>query len=449
LATEDPHKRAVNAEPTKDLFIEMLVRDIGLLPAVIDLVDNSVDGARAVVRGRASAASGSAGPGTLQGLFLRIRTSRESMELDDNCGGISLDDATNYAFRFGRVGGKNLERSIGQFGVAMKRAFFKLGGEFTVESVTPTSRFVLPVEVDEWRDEPGWVFTLREVAEGPQDLGQVGTRIRLAPLLPQVADEVGEPAFATRLLDEITARHQEAINEGLELSVDDIRAVESPSVLLRGSNIVPAYEEFQMPTATDPVRVRIVCGVGESQPGKAGWDVLCNGRTVLRSDQTQATGWGGSGRQFVPSYHNQFARFRGFAYFDSRDASTVPWTTTKTALDQDSLIWRAAKQRMVSLMRPVIDFLNELDREMDTEAGETEGPTLSEAVRTAKAVAVADLTSQAVFRYPKTSRAPRLGRIAYNRPKPLIEEAKEALDVSTGREVGERTFDYWVDAELG
>jgi hypothetical protein len=37
--------RVINAEPTKDLFIDMLVRDIPLISAIIDLVDNSVDGA--------------------------------------------------------------------------------------------------------------------------------------------------------------------------------------------------------------------------------------------------------------------------------------------------------------------------------------------------------------------------------------------------------------------
>jgi|GEM_PF-3434021 len=39
------NQRLIHAEPTKDLFIYMLVRDIPLIRAIIDLVDNSVDGA--------------------------------------------------------------------------------------------------------------------------------------------------------------------------------------------------------------------------------------------------------------------------------------------------------------------------------------------------------------------------------------------------------------------
>ena len=38
-----------NADPTKDFFIHMLTRDIPLERAIIDLVDNSVDGAKNVL----------------------------------------------------------------------------------------------------------------------------------------------------------------------------------------------------------------------------------------------------------------------------------------------------------------------------------------------------------------------------------------------------------------
>ena len=35
----------INAEPTKSFFVDMITRDISLEQAVLDLVDNSVDGA--------------------------------------------------------------------------------------------------------------------------------------------------------------------------------------------------------------------------------------------------------------------------------------------------------------------------------------------------------------------------------------------------------------------
>lgn len=40
----------IDASPTKDLFITMLVKDIDLIDAIVDLVDNCVDGARRIRR---------------------------------------------------------------------------------------------------------------------------------------------------------------------------------------------------------------------------------------------------------------------------------------------------------------------------------------------------------------------------------------------------------------
>ena len=37
--------RAINASPTKEFFVEMLTKDVSLSLAILDLVDNSVDGA--------------------------------------------------------------------------------------------------------------------------------------------------------------------------------------------------------------------------------------------------------------------------------------------------------------------------------------------------------------------------------------------------------------------
>ncbi len=124
------HREKVNAEPTKNFFVEMLVRDVDLLDAVVDLVDNSVDGAR---RMRTS---------NYQGLQVSVEFDATHFSVSDNCGGIPLAIARDYAFRFGRDeddprGGTDAG-SIGQFGVGMKRPLFKLGWYFEVESRTET-----------------------------------------------------------------------------------------------------------------------------------------------------------------------------------------------------------------------------------------------------------------------------------------------------------------------
>jgi hypothetical protein len=57
--------------------------------------------------------------------------------IEDNCGGIPLSTARDYAFRFGREVGDRRDSdiiTIGMYGIGMKRAIFKLGRSARVTS---------------------------------------------------------------------------------------------------------------------------------------------------------------------------------------------------------------------------------------------------------------------------------------------------------------------------
>ena len=81
-------REKVSALPTKALFVEMLTKDVSLPSAIMDLVDNCVDGALRI-RGRAS----------LEGLEVSLTIGEREFRIEDNCGGIPLNIARNYAFR--------------------------------------------------------------------------------------------------------------------------------------------------------------------------------------------------------------------------------------------------------------------------------------------------------------------------------------------------------------
>src|SRR5687767_4879155 len=119
----------IDASPTKEFFIYMLVRDVPLIRSIIDLIDNSVDGA--------TRTKGAAG---YSEFWIRIEISGERLRVHDNCGGVPLNVAKEYAFRFGRPSNvPGTPGSIGQFGVGMKRTIFKLGKQFKVTSTTGNS----------------------------------------------------------------------------------------------------------------------------------------------------------------------------------------------------------------------------------------------------------------------------------------------------------------------
>ena len=152
--------KVVNASPTKDFFVNMLVRDILLKQAIIELIDNSIDGARRFRRNN-----------EFSGLKIEIKFDSAKFIIEDNCGGIPLDVATERAFRFGRpqnIGKEDVE-TTGIFGIGMKRALFKIGKKFSIHSATINTEFQLDLDVDEWlkKDDRDWDL-LSRILSGPK-----------------------------------------------------------------------------------------------------------------------------------------------------------------------------------------------------------------------------------------------------------------------------------------
>lgn len=439
-----PESMVVDASPTKALFIDMLVKDIPLLRAIIDLVDNSVDGARRLQP-----------HGDYRGLWIRVEISGEYFKIADNCGGMSVETARHYAFRFGRpVGAESTPGSVGQFGVGMKRAFFKLGSKFRVESTTSVSRFLIEEDVEEWKRKPQWQFEFKELQEQLDEeplADKQGTIITVMSLHRNISETFKLENFRTLLAQDLESAHLFNINMGLAITFNGIPLQMRPLQLLSSEQLKPAYYEMifdgEGPTQ---IKVRIYAGISESKPSDAGWYVFCNGRMLLEHDQTLITGWGEGDEYTIPKYHNQYARFRGYVFFDSDDATLLPWNTTKTGVDTDSPTYKAVRLEMIQLMQPVISFLNRVKDERSSREETDEAPSES-AIRAAKLVKLAEITRPTKFVMPArpapVPSAPRTGRIQYSKPMDEIDEVKSILGVHTLKEVGERTFEYFYMTE--
>ena len=162
---------------------------------------------------------------------------------------------------------------------------------------------------------------------------------------------------------------------------------------------------------------------------------------VLGADKTLATGWGVTKETKIPQFHPQFAEFRGFVYFDCDDATRLPWNTTKTGVDTDSLVFQKVRQDMITLMRPVIDMFNLIRNEQRRDG--PDGP-LQTFLREANLVSVSDIKRLGGFIYPHLngSQPSENVKIRYERPTKQVEFLKRRLHVSTPKKVGEATFDY-------
>jgi len=417
----------------------MLVKDVELKAAIVDLVDNCVDGARNIKTDR-----------NFEGLYIRIEANPEYFRIVDNCGGISVDLARQYAFRFGRPKKMpSIPYSIGHFGIGMKRAFFKLGTKFRVESTTETSRFVVEEDVNEWKEKEKWEFQFLELEEkrASVPLDQRGTIVTVDTLHESVAKDFGLENFLIRLKNKIRQDHRQVINNGLAISLNGLPLGTDPLELLSSDELQPAFYEETIIQGEDTLNVKIYAGLARSVPEKAGWYIYCNGRMIMGADQTLTTGWGEGGEVRIPKYHNRSARFRGYTFFDSDNASWLPWNTTKTGVDIDSPIYRAMRLKMITLMRPVVDFLTRLAREKDREP---DYRTLENAVDNAPIVTMTHARTSEKFISPKPSPkppSPKKGRILYYKSNEQIEIIKKLLKVATNKAVGEKTFDSFFDRE--
>lgn len=433
---------SVEAGPTKQFFVSMITRDIALQPAIVDLVDNSVDGARRL-----------RGEGDLTGLRVTLRYSATEFVIEDNCGGIDLETARLYAFKFGRPSeAPGVVHSVGQFGVGMKRALFKLGSAFRVESRAERSSFTLAVDVPTWQGLEEWAFPLEAADETTtRALEDTGTRLQVQPLHDGVAADLSLDTFTTGLVGELRAKHRVSINRGLAISVNGSEVSPWPITLLSSRQLTPGQRSTRYGVSRPtPVDVVLAAGISDSEPSQAGWYVFCNSRLVLGPDQTNLTGWGEGRGRSIPRFHTQFSRFRGYVFFDSDRADLLPLTTTKVGVDTTSPYWRATRPQMIEMTRPVINFLNALDWE-NPQVAEGEVGTLEKIVVEATEVDVPlPGLPETTFLAPGRDVVPpppATSSIQYRRLVEEIDRAKELLGVSTNWEVGDRTFDYFLEAE--
>ena len=425
----------IKAEPTKELFVYIFTRDISYQAAIIELIDNSIDGANRVA----------VDPNELSDFKVNIEFDSEKISISDNCGGIPFDVAVNYAFRFGRA--KEMQpvpRSIGQFGVGMKRALFSFGRRYIVKSATKEKWFRLEIDLEDWLREDDWDFDLTEYGENDNNM-EVGTRIEITNLTEEAARQFDQPAFRTRIENEIRNKHGSFIAQGLVVRVDGSTIPRHQWRIVSDYRFSPAYRKKDYNGLEGPVSAKFYAGIGPSNPTDAGWYVICNGRLLLSAEKSEKTGWGWQATEMdaasgTPRYHNQFARFRGYVLFDSDDAGRLPWNSTKTDINPDNSIWRDAREEMAVAMRPVIDFLNLVDKETDLPESER---MLTEALSTASTKPIAEVQEEQSFAYPNNPRplSPPTVNIQFRKEQERVDALRDAMGKNSARSTGEAAFE--------
>jgi len=354
--------------PSKQFFVEMLTRDLDIPDAIIELLDNCVDGALRTTKKRHAKEP-------YKGFWAKIEFFDDKFIISDNCGGISRERAETGAFAMGK---EDLEHdshlpTFGMYGIGMKRAIFKMGGSARIISQTADSAFEVVIEKD-WADNgEQWDWPLTPI---DKPFKEPGTMIEIGDLHEYIQRQFFDfqDVFINKLRDLMATHYTLIIGKGFQITLGDKPVKRQPLTVLfnsRARKPGPRIIPYIYKAETLDVKVRLVVGLLGPTPTDdeleedlnwlsrgedAGWTIICNDHVVVYADKTPLTGWGD---KIVPHYQSQFSAIFGVVEFESLDSRKLPLTTTKKGIDPSSYVYYLAKNMMTEGTWLFTDFINQ------------------------------------------------------------------------------------------
>ena len=435
-----------DASPEKRLFISLLTRDITLVAALLDLIDNSINSALEPFAESLKTADDYVS--ALSDLSLVPKTDIEidlsfaRISVSDTASGISLAAARERIFRLGRPQEpENTTDRLSVYGLGLKRAFFKIGNRIRMVSDHVDGGFELQLDVVEWSRDAStpWQFELTPRPGVLKD--DTGTKVEIHDLHADVEVRLRGGSLNKELLEAVEATYAFFLAKFVRVSVNRERA--APVPLLISDNHATARFDI------DGVTCAVAAGIGTPQSGAyrdkgAGWYVFCNGRALVSADKSSLTGWNNNG---LPIFQPKHRPFLGLVYFVSDHPEQLPWDTTKSGVNVDSEVWQRATQSMVTVGKAVTSFL---DSRYSDEGDPADKEDLQTLDRHRVDAIVTSIGTTRPFQRPTSPKRTNiriqfdaqvedLGKIARHLARPGM----------SGSEVGRYVFEFFLRNEVG
>ncbi|MCY4463806.1 MAG: ATP-binding protein [Albidovulum sp.] len=446
--------KKAKASPTKEFFVNMITRDITLEDSILDLIDNSIDAAWQMAGSHAM----TLGDDTdLSAFKITLTLSEDQFTISDNCGGMTLDNAVDHAFSFGRKASQEREEfSIGVYGIGMKRAVFKLGknvrvrSQFRGDNGSPLS-FAVPINVTDWLadERPSWDFDIVE-----DDVrSEYGVVIIVNELTWPAKTAFGNPAFVENLRRMIARDYSLHLGRGLKIEVGDEQIIGANLELAMSEDFSPMRISYEDKQDGESVSIEMLGGMAAPPPDSVepddrfdgdkrfGWYVACNGRIVMAADKSSIAGWG---TKDWPQWHRQYAGFIGIVLFSASNTAALPLTTTKRSVDQSSDVYRSAQLKMRDLSKVWIAYTNQRKQAL-------EEAKRKEAAARAVPISLVEVKPAIALPSLNVQRVERPANVHYSVPVQRMKRLARALgNINlTYREVGVRSFEYTYDDFVG
>ncbi|MEX0598032.1 MAG: ATP-binding protein [Candidatus Paceibacterota bacterium] len=433
----------INAYPRKELFINILTQDVSVKAAILDLIDNSVDSyTRNQYKERRE---------------VKIILNKEVFLIFDTCGGIDKEFLKEDVFRFGSKKINKKHPTLGMYGIGLKRSIFKLGNNIKFETDDGNFNSIMNLKVDDWnRDEKIWNIPFDAYPSTLSKADKAFTKIEIKQLYEEIQSKFELDSFQEDLYETIKRVYSLIIKDNIDFYFNE-RKIEAYELL------VPQDEDYSPAVFIDEyegVNIKIICFIDPSKGtrrqntiNKVGWNYYCNDRLILANDTSEITGWAGaSDASLLPKYHTIYNDFRGLVFLNSTDPFKLPLNTSKSGLNTENRVYNYVLNKMVNTARPVIDYISkkydkqkkeeeDLEKELQNDIDEAYNP---------KEFKVNLLKERSEFRAPiklKKEKGPSMATISYKKERNKVKKVKKALKVNSNKEVGKKTFDYFVQME--
>ncbi len=341
----------VQFNPAPAYIFGYLTADVQSAACIFDLIDNSIDAARAVM----STKQGKGLPQNYEGFEIKLTLSADIVRIEDNCSGISESSFTDTVFRSGMKSAHDY--GIGHFGVGLKRAILKLGNRCVIE--TDDGKAALKLEFT--RDQLESASDFQLPATKSRSSGSTYTTIEVTNIPDDIKRDLVAARWNDALIDNIGRRYGLFIKKGLVIKVGGAKVLPFSPQPVENKYIALEHEKF----VSHGVEVEILAGVheryrfGKTAKGNIGadpnnlivhreiasefgWYVVCNDRVIILHDQSAKTGW-------TTNWHNEYSGFVGWVHFRSQDPSLLPWDTRKTDISENHQVYADVIGRLQSM----------------------------------------------------------------------------------------------------
>jgi len=393
----------------------------------------------------------------LSNFKIEITINKEYFLIEDNCGGIPVSIARDYAFKFGRP--KDVIKpvgDVGQFGIGMKRTIFKVGNNVLVESKSKDSEFKLDLDIIKWTENPqNWSFDLDVISENQSHtLNETFTKVKIFNLHEPISESFSQENFIGKLKTEIQEAHAYNLAKGLNIFINTVKLVHHIPALKSNDEIKMLSKTLYLHKDTDKeIKVRIYAGLSNRELNDSGWYIYCNNRLLVSANKNMLTGWGADGER---KYHHDYAFFKGYVFFESKNGDVLPWNTTKDGINFNSDVYQHILLIMQTEIKPILSLLKDLG--IETTKYNKDPDNVERIIYNSfknllddknKINLTMSIPEQKIvipnYKLPSTR---KMGTITYSKPIEELQEIMKHLGVSKFCDVGLITYEYYKENEM-